>query len=298
MMALGVLGGSGIYTIEELSVLAEHEVDTPYGRPSSPIVEGILQHPKNPMGQEETRLLFLARHGRSHHIPPHQINYRANICALRMLGARQLLSVSAVGSLREDIVPGDVVVIDQYIDWTKGRLNTYFDEGVVAHVSLADPVCPHLHQAVLHAVEAAQQVSETEFDVHSTGTYLCMQGPQFSTRAESLLYQSWGADVIGMTAATEAKLAREAELPYATLALSTDYDCWRNDGGDVTVESVLAVLRANSSLAQTIVALLPSYLTHPQLSPASTALKHALISHGPHAEYVKDQLSWLLPTLK
>jgi len=298
MTALGVLGGSGLYAIDELSVLAEHEVDTPYGRPSSPIVEGIVTHPKNPLGQEETRLFFLARHGKSHQIPPHQINYRANICALRMLGVKQVVSVSAVGSMREEIVPGDVVVVDQYIDWTKGRMSTYFDEGVVAHVSLADPVCPNLHQAVLHAVEAAREVSDTEFDIHAGGTYLCMQGPQFSTRAESRLYQSWGADVIGMTAATEAKLAREAELPYVTVAFATDYDCWRNDGSDVTVEAVLAVLRANSSLAQTIVALLPIYLTHSQLSPATKALKHALISHGPHADYVRDQLSWLLPTLK
>jgi len=295
---LGVLGGSGVYSIDALRIIAEHDVETPYGRPSAPITEALLEHPQNPAGSTVTRLFFLARHGQGHRLAPHQINYRANICAMKMLGVKQLLSVSAVGSMREDIAPGDVVIVDQYIDWTKGRPSTFFDEGVVAHVSLAEPVCEQLHNSALLAVEAARRVSEQEFEVHHCGTYLCMQGPQFSTRAESQLYRSWGVDVIGMTAATEAKLAREAELPYVTLAFATDYDCWHTEEDDVSVHSVLAVLRANAELSQTIIALLPLYLENHQKSRATGALKHAIISHGPHAPEAIRRLEWLVPGLK
>lgn len=284
MRVLGVVGGSGVYEMPGLSDVREVRVETPYGAPSDAIVSA--RH-------GDTRLLFLPRHGRGHRVPPHAINYRANVCALKMLGAEQIVSLSAVGSLREDIAPGDVVIVDQYIDCTKRRISTFFDEGAVAHVSFADPVCPHLSEAAASAAERAAQGGSHR--IHRGGTYVCIEGPQFSTRAESRLYRSWGAAVIGMTALPEAKLAREAELPYATVAFATDYDCWHETEEDVSVDAILAVLRQNAALGQRLVLELSEHLPDPAQSPASSALASALITQpGQLDEAARTRLDWLL----
>ncbi len=277
---LGVIGGSGIYDIPGLSEVEEIAVDTPFGPPSDAVVRGRLG---------DTTLLFLPRHGRGHRVPPHAINYRANICALKKLGAEQIVSLSAVGSMLESIAPGDVVIVDQYIDLTKRRVSTFFDEGIAAHVGFSDPVCPELARAVLSAARRAGATA------HEGGTYVCMEGPQFSTRAESRLYRSWGVSVIGMTAMPEAKLAREAELAYATIALATDYDCWHETEEAVTVDAVVAVLRKNAELAKHIVAQLAGDLPDPSRSPASTALEGAIIT-PPSAisEDARERLAWLV----
>ncbi len=231
---VGILGGSGLYEIAELEAAEEVEVSTPFGTPSDRLR----------VGRWEGRpVAFLARHGRRHHLLPGEINYRANIHAMKQLGVERIVSVSAVGSLRETIRPRDIVVPDQFVDRTRARASTFFGEGIVAHVAFADPVCPELRRHVLAAAR------RTGGGVHGTGTYLCIEGPAFSTRAESQLYRQWGADIIGMTNATEAKLAREAELCYATLALVTDYDCWHAEAEAVTVEQVLENLRANAARA-------------------------------------------------
>ncbi|MBK7582263.1 MAG: S-methyl-5'-thioadenosine phosphorylase [Myxococcales bacterium] len=260
---LGVIGGSGIYEIPGLDKRDEHHVATPFGAPSDVIIRS---------RSGDTDLLFLPRHGRGHRTPPHKINYRANIAALKLLGATQVVSLSAVGSMKEEIVPGHVVVVDQYIDLTKRRVSSFFDDDVAAHVGFGDPVCPALADAL---AKAAKKAGGT---VHVGGTYVCMEGPQFSTRAESLLYRSWGVSVIGMTAMPEAKLAREAELPYATLALATDYDCWHESEEDVNVAAVLAVLKANAELAQRIVVELAASLPDPSKSTAANALAHAILT--------------------
>jgi 5'-methylthioadenosine phosphorylase len=277
---LGIVGGSGIYEMPGLEHVSSREVVTPFGAPSAEVVLGQLG---------ATRLLFLPRHGKHHDLAPHQINYRANICALKQLGATHVLSLSAVGSMREEIVPGHVVVVDQYIDLTKRRVSTFFEDGIVGHVAFADPVCPNLSAALAHASQAAGAT------VHRGGTYLCMEGPQFSTRAESHLYRQWGVSVIGMTAMPEAKLAREAELPYATLALATDYDCWHESAGDVSVDAVLAVLEQNAALAQRTVALLAASLPPPEQSPAYQATKNAILTPKDHiSPAVRQRLAWLL----
>ena len=277
---LAVIGGSGVYDIPELANVREHTVDTPFGSPSDSIVEGVLG---------DVRCLFLPRHGKNHQLPPHQINYRANICALKQLGAEQVVSVSAVGSMREDIPPGDVVVVDQYIDLTKRRPSTFFEDGVVAHVSFSDPVCQQL------ATRAAQAVVQAGGTVHSGGTYVCIEGPQFSTRAESLLFRSWGVSVIGMTAMPEAKLAREAELPYCTLAFATDYDCWHESHAAVSVEAVIRVLKQNSALAKRALVGLATNLPDPKLSPASTALATAILTAPNRIDTAsRARLGWLL----
>jgi 5'-methylthioadenosine phosphorylase len=277
---LAVLGGSGLYRIEGLEQVETIRVETPYGAPSDAVVRGKLG---------ATTLLFLPRHGQGHAIAPHRINYRANVCALKKLGATHLVSISAVGSMREDIAPGDFVVVDQFIDLTKRRDSTFFDEGVVAHVGFADPVCAKLADAVGAASERAGA------QVHRGGTYVCIEGPQFSTRAESRLFRSWGVSVIGMTAMPEAKLAREAELPYALLALATDYDCWHATEEDVTVEAVMAVLAKNVVGARRTVSELATRLPDPTDSPASQALQYAVItareSMSPEA---LTRLGWLL----
>ncbi len=261
---LGIIGGSGLYELEGLEGVEEVHVQTPFGVPSDAIVRGRLGN---------TTLLFLPRHGRGHRIAPHRINYRANIFALKKLGAHQLLSVSAVGSLREDIHPGDMVLVDQFIDRTRDRASTFFDDhGVVAHVGFGDPTCAALTEAVASATKAVGA------RLHKGGTYVCMEGPQFSTRAESNMYRSWGAHVIGMTNLPEAKLAREAELPYASLAMSTDYDCWHQSEEAVTVEAVIAVLTKNVSTARSIVRELASRLPDASRSPAASALKDAIIT--------------------
>jgi 5'-methylthioadenosine phosphorylase len=262
---LGVIGGSGIYEIPGMDLLEEHTLETPFGRPSDAIVRGRLG---------ETELLFLPRHGRGHRTPPHAINYRANIAALKLSGATHVVSLSAVGSMKEEILPGHVVIVDQYIDLTKRRVSTFFDQDLAAHVAFGDPVCPLLQESLVTATRRAGGT------VHAGGTYVVMEGPQFSTRAESQLYRSWGVSVIGMTAMPEAKLAREAELPYATVALATDYDCWHESEEDVNVAAVLAVLKANAELAKRIVVELSKDLPDPAQSPASRALENAIIT--PH----------------
>jgi len=228
---IGVLGGSGVYALSDLENPLEERVDTPFGEPSDAYVTGRLRG--NPVA-------FLSRHGRGHRLTPTEINYRANVCGFKLLGCDAILSVSAVGSLREELSPRQTVVPDQFIDRTRHRADSYFGDGVVAHASFADPVCPAASEAL---VEAARTIG---LEVRRGGTYVCMEGPAFSTRAESWLYRSWAADVIGMTNLTEAKLAREAEVCYASLAFVTDYDCWRTPTEDVSVEAILAILRENA----------------------------------------------------
>jgi 5'-methylthioadenosine phosphorylase len=281
---LAVIGGSGLYDIEGLKGRTELTVETPFGPPSDVLVKGWLG---------DTALLFLPRHGRGHRIAPHAINYRANICALKMSGATHLLTVSAVGSMKETIAPGHAVVPDQFIDLTKRRISSFFDEGIVAHVGFAEPVCSSLAGALADAADVAG--GGQKWKVHRGGVYLCMEGPSFSTRAESRLYRSWGVSVIGMTAMPEAKLAREAELPYAALALSTDYDCWHESEEDVSVDKVVAVMHKNvASARQTIAALAPT-LPDPTKSVAHGALSRAIIT-SPAAvpEEARTKLGWLL----
>lgn len=235
---IGVIGGSGLYDMETLEVLEERIVETPFGAPSDPYVIGEL---------DGRKVAFLARHGKGHRLLPTELNYRANIFGFKLLGVERILAVGAVGSLQEKYPPGQVVVPDQFIDRTRHRPDTFFGDGLVVHVSLADPICPELAECFFEAGR------EAGADTHRGGTYVCMEGPQFSTRAESFLYRSWGADVIGMTNLQEAKLAREAEICYATLAMITDYDCWREEEEAVSVEAVLEILRQNSRRAQDIV---------------------------------------------
>jgi 5'-methylthioadenosine phosphorylase len=252
-MILGVLGGSGLYDLEGLDDVREHAVSTPFGAPSGPVVAGRLG---------DASLLFLPRHGRGHRLLPSEINYRANVHALKQLGAERVLSVSAVGSLRAGIAPGDLVLVDQFIDRTYRRATSFFGDGVVGHVSFAEPVCADLADAVARAANDAGFATAVTRDhahhthqhvLHRGGTYVCMEGPQFSTRAESRLHRGWGADTIGMTAATEAKLCREAELCYAALALVTDFDSWHDDEAAVTAEAVVQVLLANVAHARDII---------------------------------------------
>ena len=264
MRTLGVIGGSGLYEMDGLTSVEEHSVETSFGAPSDVIVSGQLG---------DVRLLFLPRHGRGHRLAPHEIPYRAHVLALKMLGAEQVLSVSAVGSLKDSIQPGDVVVVDQFMDRTRMRPSTFFEGvGVVAHVAFGDPVDAALSEVLYRsAVDAGARA-------HRGGTYVCIDGPQFSTRAESNHYRSFGASVVGMTNLPEARLAREAELPYATLALATDYDCWKTDEAHVTVDQVIAVLRKNVALAQTILRAAASRLPDPAASPAVRALDDAILT--------------------
>lgn len=262
---IGILGGSGLYELDGLTDVREERVDTPFGAPSDALIRGRLN------GVE---LVFLARHGRGHRHTPTSVPYRANIWALKSVGVQWILSVSAVGSLREEIAPGHIVVIDQFIDRTRARQATFFDEGLVGHVSFGDPVDPALCRIL---VECAREQGAT---VHDGGTYIAMEGPAFSTRAESELYRSWGAHVIGMTNLPEAKLAREAEIAYATLALSTDYDCWHPDHGNVSVEVVIDVLTRNVALARRVIAAaVPRIAAYDGPVYAHRALKHAILTH-------------------
>lgn len=235
---IGVIGGSGLYQIEGMEKIKEVKVKTPFGNPSDAYICGTLK------GQD---MVFLPRHGRGHRILPSEINFRANIYGMKQLGVTRIISVSAVGSMKEKIKPGHMVVIDQFIDITRHRTSTFFGDGIVAHTMFADPICSDVAAAL---VSAAKKVKAK---VHSGGTYVNMEGPQFSTRAESRLYREWGVDVIGMTNAPEAKLAREAEICYATLALSTDYDCWHEEEEDVTIEQVLEVMNNNVATSKKII---------------------------------------------
>ena len=262
---LGIIGGSGLYELDELIDVEEMEMTTPFGAPSDTIVAGTVG---------ETRLLFLPRHGRGHRLAPHRVNYRANVLALKMAGAEQILSVSAVGSMKEDIHPGEMVVVDQFIDRTRHRIDTFFDDdGVVAHVEFAEPIDTQLASSL---TDAGRRSGAT---VHEGGVYLCVEGPQFSTRAESELYRSWGASVIGMTNLPEARLAREAELPYAALAMATDYDCWHEGHDAVTVEGVIAVMHGNVAKAKEIIVELAQSVPDPSGRPATSALSGAIITN-------------------
>lgn len=235
---IGIIGGSGLYQIEEMTDVRERRVDTPFGSPSDAIITGTL---------EGRPVAFLPRHGRGHRLNPSEVPYRANIYAMKVLGVDRIISVNAVGSLREDIAPMDIVIPDQLIDRTKSRPSTFFERGVVAHVAFAEPFCPELRR-VAHLAS-----SSTGATVHFGGTYVVMEGPQFSTKAESELYRSWGAGIIGMTALPEAKLAREAEICYAVVAFVTDYDCWRPAHESVTTEMILKALLAGADTARRIV---------------------------------------------
>lgn len=263
MATLGVIGGSGLYQMTGIERGEWVAVDTPFGTPSDEYFVGELGG---------VRLVFLPRHGRGHRLLPSELNFRANIYGMKKLGVEQLIAVSAVGSLRQDIKPGHLVVPDQFIDRTRGRIGTFFGRGIVAHVAFADPVCGALSQLLVHVGQ------ELGITIHAGGTYICMEGPQFSTRAESLLYRSWGADVIGMTNLQEAKLAREAEMCFATLALATDYDCWNTEAGDVVIEEVLAILKTNVEMAQNIVRTAVSQLPDRHSCSCQDALKFAIIT--------------------
>lgn len=262
-VTVGVIGGSGLYDMEGLTSTRSIRVRTPFGPPSDAITVGTL---------DGIQVAFLSRHGRGHVLNPSAINYRANIFALKSLGVSHVISISAVGSMKESIHPGEVVAPNQFLDLTKRRVSTFFDEGIVAHVAFGEPICAELRQALL---AAGEKVGAT---VHRSGTYLCMEGPQFSTKAESRLYRQWGVDVIGMTNMPEAKLAREAELCYATLALVTDYDCWHETEEAVTVEAVLGTLHRNVALAKRILrAVMPSF-AKPIDCPCHRALDNAILT--------------------
>lgn len=263
---LGILGGSGIYDLAGLENRQEVQVDTPFGKPSDTFVTGTM------FG---VRMAFLPRHGRGHRLAPHELPFRANLYAMKQLGMECVVGISAVGSLREDLRPGHLVLVDQFIDRTRGRTaeSTFFGDGCVAHAHFADPVWEPLRKVALEAARAAGAVA------HDGGTYVCMEGPLFSTRAESHLYRSWGGHVIGMTNLQEAKLAREAEIAYTTVALVTDYDCWHETEADVDVSAVLAVLKQNADLARQVVVELARRIgSGPQISAAG-CMKHSLITH-------------------
>ncbi|MEA1943635.1 MAG: S-methyl-5'-thioadenosine phosphorylase [Pseudomonadota bacterium] len=262
---LGIIGGSGLYALDGLENVRSEAVETPWGAPSAPLTFGTLN------GVE---LVFLPRHGAGHRLSPSDIPFRANIAALKMAGCTDIVSVSACGSLREHLAPGHFVIVDQYVDRTVERARSFFGEGCVAHVPMAQPVCARLATAVGDAGEAVGA------PVQRGGTYLVIEGPQFSTRAESELYRHWGMDVIGMTNMPEARLAREAELPYASVAMVTDYDCWREDEASVDVPSVLRVMRENTDKAKALLARLAGDLAaRPRTpDPVDTVLDTALIT--------------------
>jgi 5'-methylthioadenosine phosphorylase len=260
---IGIIGGSGLYDMAELTGREERTLDTPFGAPSAPYVLGTLR------GQ---RVAFLARHGIGHRYSPSELNFRANIFGFKLLGVEYILSASAVGSLKEEYKPLDLVIPDQFFDRTKGRVSTFFGRGLVAHVGFAHPFCRHLSDI---ACRAAREAGAT---VHEGGTYVCMEGPQFSTLAESNLYRSWGMDIIGMTNLQEAKLAREAEICYTTIALVTDYDCWHPEHDQVTVEMIVANLVQNARTAQQVIAAAVAMLPFERTCECASALKYALLT--------------------
>ena len=260
---IGIIGGSGLYGMPGLTDVREQKLTTPFGDPSDAFVLGTL---------EGRKVAFLARHGRGHRLLPTELNFRANIFGMKMLGVDRILSVSAVGSLKEEHKPTDFVMPDQFIDRTYARTSTFFGEGIVAHVAFGDPVCATVSQAFQKACDDIGVVGR------SGGTYVCMEGPQFSTRAESNLYRSWGADVIGMTNLQEAKLAREAEICYATMAMVTDYDCWREGHDDVTVDQIVAVMHQNSRNAEKVVRAAVAALPAERTCACGDALKYAILT--------------------
>jgi len=262
-VTIGIIGGSGLYDMADVTDRTEVTLTTPFGDPSGAYLLGTLRG---------KRVAFLARHGAGHRLLPSELNFRANIFGMKMLGVEYILSASAVGSLKEEYKPLDIVIPDQFIDRTKGRISTFFGRGLAAHVGFAHPFCKRLSRLV----SASGQASEAT--VHVGGTYVCMEGPQFSTLAESKLYRSWGADIIGMTNLQEAKLAREAEICYSTIALVTDYDCWHPDHDHVTVEMVIANLMQNAKTAQHIIANAVEGLPYERTCECASALKYALIT--------------------
>lgn len=262
---IGIIGGSGLYDMAEVTEREEITVPTPFGDPSGPYIVGTLRG---------RRVAFLARHGAGHRLLPSELNFRANIYGLKTLGVEWILSASAVGSLQESYRPLDIVVPDQFLDRTRGRISTFFGRGIVAHVGFSQPLCPQLSAAAFEVATAAG------VRAHQGGTYVCMEGPQFSTLAESKLYQSWGMDIIGMTNLQEAKLAREAEICYATLALVTDYDCWHPSHDEVTVEMIIANLTQNAATAQQIISDVVARLPEPRTCGCESALAAAIITQS------------------
>jgi 5'-methylthioadenosine phosphorylase len=260
---VGVIGGSGLYEMEGLEEVQTVTLKTPFGDPSDSFILGRF---------EGVKVAFLPRHGKGHRISPSSLNFRANIFGMKKLGVQWIIGVSAVGSMKESIRPGDMIIPDQFIDRTTGRVSTFFNDGIVGHISFADPVCPVLSRILY---EAGKEVGAT---VHKEGTYLCIEGPQFSTRAESRLYRSWGVDVIGMTNLPEAKLAREAEICYATIAFATDYDCWHETAGDVSIGDVLRILAQSTKIAKSAIRKAVQKLPEKRECLCATALKHALIT--------------------
>ena len=264
---IGIIGGSGLYKMEALQDVEEVQVDTPFGPPSDALIVGTL---------EGTKVAFLARHGRNHTYLPSELPFRANIYAMKQLGVEYLISASAVGSLKAEAKPLDMVIPDQFIDRTKNRISTFFGDGIVGHIAFGDPVCHKLAGAL---AEAVSSLNLPEVTLHQGGTYVCMEGPAFSTKAESNLYRSWDATIIGMTNLPEAKLAREAEIAYATLALVTDYDCWHPDHDSVTVDMIVANLHKNATNAQKVIQETVRRLTeNPFVSDAHSALKYAILT--------------------
>ena len=261
---VGIIGGSGLYSMPGFTDIQEHKLETPFGAPSDAYVCGTL---------EGRSVAFLARHGRGHRILPSELNFRANIYGFKMLGVEQIISVSAVGSLKEEHKPTDFVIPDQFVDRTRHRVDTFFGEGIVAHVAFADPVCAEVRKTVVKACDGVGVVGK------DGGTYLCMEGPQFSTRAESNLYRRWDVDVIGMTNLQEAKLAREAELCYATIAMVTDYDCWHDSHDSVTVEQIIAVLNKNVENVCAVVKRAVAELPRQRTCQCGSALKHAIMTN-------------------
>jgi 5'-methylthioadenosine phosphorylase len=260
---IGIIGGSGLYAMPGLENVREEKIETPFGDPSDALVLGDL---------EGRKVAFLARHGRGHRLLPSELNFRANLYAMKALGVERILSVSAVGSLKEEHKPTDFVIPDQFIDRTFARVGTFFGEGIVAHVAFGDPVCATVMGAFTKACATVGVVGK------SGGTYVCMEGPQFSTRAESNLYRSWGADVIGMTNLQEAKLAREAEICYATMAMVTDYDCWREGHDDVTVDQIVAVIHQNAENAAKVVKAAVAAMPTERTCACASAMKYAILT--------------------
>ncbi len=260
---IGIIGGSGLYQMPGFSESREVTLETPFGAPSDPYVLGAL---------EGRKVVFLARHGRGHRISPTELNFRANIYGMKLLGVERILSLSAVGSLKEEHKPTEFVIPDQFVDRTSKRISTFFGDGVVAHVGFADPVCPQVGKVVKTACDQAKITAKLG------GTYLCMEGPQFSTKAESNLYRSWGMDVIGMTNLQEAKLAREAEICYSTVAMVTDYDCWHPQHDSVTVEQIISVLTKNAANACELVRAAVAAMPKERNCKCASALKHAIIT--------------------
>src|ERR1700742_1610626 len=277
---IGIIGGSGLYSMPGFEAQEERKLDTPWGAPSDAYIVGKLE------GKE---VAFLARHGRGHRISPSELNFRANIYGMKSLGVERIISLSAVGSLKEEPQPLDFVLPDQFVDRTRGRVSTFFGEGLVAHISFADPICPQLAGVVAAACTSAGVTTKRG------GTYLCMEGPAFSTKAESNVYRSWGMDVIGMTNLQEAKLAREAELCYVTIAMVTDYDCWHEEHDAVTVDQIIANLMTNAENACKVVAAAVEHMPTERKCKCGSALAHAIITDRKLApEATRRKLDWIV----